>query len=67
MTKNNQECVEKTWDTFSYKGNLISDKFYKRAFAVWWYSICAMLMVYGILVWIILVWVILWGIFNFLF
>lgn len=37
-------------DTHSYKGWLNSDNFYKRAFAIFGYSLVPMLLIYGVIV-----------------
>ena len=37
-------------DTYSYKGWIISDSFFKRAFAIFGYSLIPALLIYGALI-----------------
>ena len=45
-------------DTHNYKGWLNSDNFWKRAFAIFGYSLIPMLIIYGILIVIGIIWII---------
>lgn len=49
MAKKNQG------DTYSYKGWLISDNFWKRAFAVFGYSLVAPVIIYGAILLLVIV------------
>ena len=42
--------TEKHTDTHSYKGWLNSDKFWKRALAVWGHNLVAFLVIYSIII-----------------
>jgi ABC-type lipoprotein release transport system permease subunit len=46
----NQSFSEFNKDTYSYRGWIVSDKFYKRAIAIWLYSLVAQMLFAFILV-----------------
>jgi hypothetical protein len=50
-----KRSAKKDTDTYSYKGWLISDKFHRRALAVFGYSMVVGLVVYGIILALLLV------------